>query len=36
MKQYTEPKKAINTLRPGLCWDDPLDTIDWAFSKESF
>jgi len=27
MKQYTKPRKIINTLRPGLCGDDPLATV---------
>jgi len=27
MKQYSKPKKIINTLWPGLCGDDPLAMV---------
>ena len=27
MKQYTKPNKIANTLRHGLCGDDPLATV---------
>jgi len=27
MEQYTKPQEVINTLRPGLCGDNPLTMI---------